>query len=161
VGRPKGTKNQPKLSPEQKKVQKAVEKGAIPEDSQVTITQVDEGVEAAMVADIDLPDSEWLEQFPIRAELNDHCKTLFEQEALYYRWFATHRKPLVRNVTSKLGAEVRKVAKRVGPYVSRIEKALSLADPRTWKVCKTCNGTGVIEKVGACSDCKSAGYRLG
>jgi hypothetical protein len=161
VGRPKGSKNEPKPSATQKKVQKGVDNGAIPATSEVITTEVDEGVDAAMVADVDLPDAEWLAQFPIRQELNDYCQTLFDQEALFYRWFSPHRKPLVRNVTSKLAAEVRQNAKRVGPYVSRIEKALSLADPRTWKVCRTCNGTGNVEKVGACNDCKTAGYRLG
>jgi hypothetical protein len=160
VGRPKGTKNR-KTTPEEKKVDKAVIAGVIQDPSQVTITQVDEGIDSAKVQDIDLPDLEWLEQFPIRAELNEHCKTLFDQEALFYRWFNPHRKPLVRDVTSKLAAEVRKVAKRVGPYVTRIEKALSLADPRSWVVCKPCNGTGYVGEAGPCNNCKSAGYRLG
>jgi hypothetical protein len=150
-----------KTTAAQKKVQKGQEKGAIPADSQVTTTEVDEGVDSAMVADIDLPDGEWLAQFPIRQELSRWCCELFDQEALFYRWFSTHRKPLVRTVTSKLAADVRRVAKRVGPYVSRVEKALSLADPRTWKVCKTCNGQGKTEATGDCTDCKTAGYRLG
>jgi hypothetical protein len=157
-GRPPGTPNQ---TPAQKKVQAAVDRGAIPDASGVQVTDVDEGVEAARVADIDLPDAEWLEQFPIRAELNDHCRTLFEQEALFYRWFSPHRKPLMRNIVGKLAAEVRTQAKRVGPYVSRIERALTLADPRTWKVCRTCNGTGEVPTIGGCTDCKTAGYRLG
>lgn len=161
VGRPKGTKNQPKPSSEQKKVLQGIQNGTIPLGTQPVISQVDEGVDAAMVADIDLPDAEWLAQFPIRDQLNEYCRTLFDQEVLFYRWFAPHRKPLVRDVTQKLAAEVRRVAKRVGPYVSRIERALSLADPRTWKVCASCKGTGVIDQVGACSDCKNAGYRLG
>lgn len=160
VGRPKGAKNS-KQTPEQKKVQKAVDAGAIKPDTVVDTTFVDEGVETAMVADIDLPDKEWLAQFPIRDQLNDYCRTLFDEEALFYRWFSPHRKPLVRDVTAKLAAEVRRVAKRVGPYVTRIEKALSLADPRTWVVCKSCNGTGYITDGGACSDCRNAGYRLG
>lgn len=160
VGRPKGSKNAQKPTPEQKKVQKAVEKGNLPEGTEATFTQVDEGVEAAMVADIDLPDVEWLKQFPIRKELGPDSLVLFDQEALFYRWFSPHRKPLVRNVTSKLAANVLKEAKRLGPYVTRIERALSLADPRTWKVCKPCNGNGAIEGSGPCNDCKNAGYKL-
>jgi hypothetical protein len=144
-------------------IKKARDNGAIPKESEVTIeTPIDLESNGEMVetkADVETPDAEWLEQFPIRPRLNDYCRMLFDAEALAFRWMTPHRLKFVEAIRP-IVAEAKGKAKRIGPYISRLYWFLTAKEPEKWTLCPSCTGTGDVPTLGKCTDCRGAGFQI-
>jgi ParB-like chromosome segregation protein Spo0J len=155
-------------------VAKARKAGLIPADAKVEIDEPDEiNVEAvkeqtieALGKEADLSDAEWLAKLPLHGRLQGVPLRCFELSALTYRYVDAERQAFHAKLKRTMKA-LRKNAPGVieGEWESRVSYALRLKHPSDWLQCPPvdgggCGGTGQVQLIGQCANCKGRGFLI-
>jgi hypothetical protein len=155
-------------------VAKARKAGLIPADAKVEIDEPDEiNVDAvkeqtieAMGKEADLSDAEWLAKLPLHGRLHGVPLRCFELSALTYRYVDAERQAFHAKLKRTMKA-LRKNAPGVieGEWESRVSYALRLKHPSDWLQCPPvdgggCGGTGQVQLIGQCANCKGRGFLI-
>jgi hypothetical protein len=155
-------------------VAKARKAGLIPADAKVEIDEPDEiNVDAvkeqtieALGKEADLSDEEWLAKLPLHGRLQGVPLRCFELSALTYRYVDAERQAFHAKLKRTMKA-LRKNAPGVieGEWESRVSYALRLKHPSDWLQCPPvdgggCGGTGQVQLIGQCANCKGRGFLI-
>lgn len=133
-----------------------------PTDGASLIEDVREEYEERAAKVDELPDDEWVAMQPLASKLAGNALKKFRAAALFYRDFERDmRRALGRWLT---GAKKERFGRSSQSWLSfRIEQALKIGPPSSWKRCAApqdggCGGTGEIPMEGECPACKGRGY---
>ena len=98
-------------------------------------------------------DEEWLTSLPIRARLNDRCRSVFSADALAYRRVA--EAPEMATLAKLVKSMARKIKHDPtrGEYLYRAGLFFDIPHPRSWLACGQCEGVG-------CDTCWRRGYAV-
>lgn len=100
-------------------------------------------------------DREWLESLPLWARLSDPAA--FARDALAWR----RLQPLVDRARREDSAFDREARLRSFGFTIKpqlLSHVAALAHPRTWRVCRLCQGTGADYRAGRCDSCRGDGF---
>ena len=98
---------------------------------------------------------DWLETLPLRAQLQGTPKRKFDEAAEMWRIFEAPFK--------LLAAQIRSAHKDVPSHLKsrfflRQLSSFVIDAPQHWLLCKECNGTGQVPRIGNCSSCSGDGF---
>lgn len=105
-------------------------------------------------------DEEYLAKCPAREQLSPECRKRFEVEAMAFRAIRPLRLEFAEKAKVVTNAAKRKAKGNIGPWMSRHLRYLSMPAPSAWLACKACDGSGQVELIGTCADCRGAGYHV-
>jgi histone H3/H4 len=104
---------------------------------------------------VDEAGEDWLETLPLRAQLQGTPKRKFDEAAEMWRIFEAPFK--------LLAAQIRSAHKDVPSHLKsrfflRQLSSFVIDAPQHWLLCKECNGTGQVPRIGNCSSCSGDGF---
>lgn len=129
-------------------------------ESATTTDEIREEIEEAKgKTEDDLPDDDWLAQFPVYEKLTGLQKRTFREDAISYR-----RLEQARNAYARAIAPYVKKCRKLGAWLWAQRMALKKADPSKWLLCPEpkdggCGGQGTLPGFGGvCPKCHGNGY---
>ncbi len=127
-----------------------------------TIESIREEYEERQAIQDDIPDEEWVKQFPLHSELQNHALRNFHSAAILFRAIEPHRRTFAHHATRVMNA---RRGRRDNEYEYRIKSFLSLPDPSQWLKCVApehggCGGIGCVPGLSTCPECHGRGFRI-
>lgn len=143
-------------------------------DKKVMADVVPEGVQVVEVvaAPLPVPDApavtpaylmspeEIVESCPALADLPDATAARFRADALLFLEAGPLRDAFREGWKPLKAAALKAGKSHIGPHMAAVTRFLEAADPRHWKACQPCQGTGAVELLGKCPECRGHGYTI-
>ena len=106
----------------------------------------------------ELSDEDWLAQFSERSKLSERCRAWFDADALGFRQVVPMRRTYAKKCRPITNGVKKECRGHIPPWTSRHLSYFRSNGPASWLACVSCQGTGRLELVGRCPDCKGHGY---